>query len=141
MTNAPTGALAEAITRATGEEHYEATNAKGLRVVLSKRLNNSGIEPLDLKVLVRPDTAEEKTKGGIIIPDQTKDRNKFAVVKATLIENGANAFKEWGLGNSPAAGSRILMAQYAGARVKGIDGQEYILMNDEDVLAIIKEEQ
>lgn len=104
-------------------------------------MNSSGIEPLDLKVLVRPDTAEEVTKGGIIIPDQTKDRNKFAVVKATLVESGSNAFKEWGLGNAPAAGSRILMAQYAGARVKGLDGQEYILMNDEDVLAIIREEQ
>lgn len=104
-------------------------------------MNPSGIEPLDLKVLVRPDTAEEVTKGGIIIPDQTKDRNKFAVVKATLVESGSNAFKEWGIGNSPAAGSRILMAQYAGARVKGLDGQDYVIMNDEDVLAIIKEEQ
>lgn len=103
-------------------------------------MNPSGIEPLDLKVLVRPDTAETKTKGGIIIPDSTADRQKFAVTKATLTAVGDNAFKEWGLGNAPAAGSRILMAQYAGARVKGLDGQEYILMNDEDVLAIIKEE-
>ena len=104
-------------------------------------MNPSGIEPLDLKVLVRPDAAEEVTKGGIIIPDDTKARNKFAVLKATLIEAGANAFKEWGIGNAPAAGARILMAQYAGARVKGADDQEYILMNDEDVLAIIEEKQ
>ena len=104
-------------------------------------MNSSGIEPLDLKVLVRPDTAEEVTKGGIIIPDNTRDKNKFAVTKATLIASGDNAFKEWGIGKAPAVGSRILMAQYAGARVKGRDGQEYILMNDEDVLATIKEEQ
>lgn len=104
-------------------------------------MNSSGIEPLDLKVLVRPDTAEEVTKGGIIIPDTTKDRQKFAVVKATLIQSGSNAFKEWGIGNAPAAGSRILMAQYAGARVKGQDGEEYVLMNDEDVIALLKEDQ
>lgn len=104
-------------------------------------MNSSGIEPLDLKVLVRPDKAEERTKGGIIIPDETKDRQKFAVVKATLIASGSNAFKEWGLGNSPAPGARILMAQYAGARVKGQDAEEYVLMNDEDVIALIKEEQ
>ena len=103
-------------------------------------MNPSGIEPLDLKVLVRPDTAEEITKGGIIIPDSTKDRNKFAVTKATLVSVGDNAFKEWGVGNAPKVGSRILMAQYAGARVKGRDGQEYVIMNDEDVLAIIEEE-
>lgn len=104
-------------------------------------MNPSGIEPLDLKVLVRPDTAEEKTKGGIIIPDNTRDRNKFAVIKATLVQSGSNAFKEWGLGNAPAPGARILMAQYAGARVKGQDGEEYVLMNDEDVIALIKEEK
>ncbi len=104
-------------------------------------MNPSGIEPLDLKVLVRPDSAETKTAGGIIIPDATADRQKFAVLRATLIESGANAFKEWGLGNAPAPGSRILMAQYAGARVKGQDGEEYILMNDEDVVAILKEEK
>lgn len=103
-------------------------------------MNASGIEPLDLKVLVRPDSAEKVTKGGIIVPDSTSDRQKFAVVKATLIEAGSNAFKEWGVGNAPAAGARILMAQYAGARVKGKDGEDYVLMNDEDCIAILVEE-
>ena len=104
-------------------------------------MNSSGIKPLDLKVLVLPDAADETTKGGIIIPDSTKDRQKFAVVKAQLIEVGDNAFKEWGVGNAPAAGLRILMAQYAGARVKGQDDREYVLMNDEDVIALIEEEK
>lgn len=100
-------------------------------------MNASGIEPLDLKVLVRPDSAEKVTKGGIIVPDSTADRQKFAVVKADLIAVGSNAFKEWGIGNAPAAGSRILMAQYAGARVKGADGEDYVLMNDEDCIALL----
>lgn len=139
MTTAPSGALADAMTRVTGEEHYEATNAKGLRVVLSKRLNNSGITPLDLKVLVRPDPAEEVSKGGIIIPDSTKDRQKFAVTKATIVAVGANAFRDWGEVFSPAPGERILHAQYAGARVKGEDGEDYIIMNDEDVVAWVEE--
>lgn len=104
-------------------------------------MNSSGIEPLDLKVLVRPDTADKVSAGGIIIPDATADRQKFAVVKATLIEAGSNAFKEWGVGNAPKAGSRILMAQYAGARVKGQDGEDYVLMNDEDCIALIQEEK
>lgn len=104
-------------------------------------MNSSGIEPLDLKVLVRPDTADKVSAGGIIIPDATADRQKFAVVKATLIEAGSNAFKEWGVGNAPKTGSRILMAQYAGARVKGQDGEDYVLMNDEDCIALIQEEK
>ena len=109
-------------------------------------MNPSGITPLDLKVLVRPDAAEKVTKGGIIVPDSTSDRQKFAVVKATTIAVGANAFNEWLNGKEPdevpvpEAGSRILMAQYAGARVKGQDGEDYVLMNDEDCIALLAEE-
>lgn len=108
-------------------------NAKGFPVA-----DRSGIKPLDLKVLVRPDPAETKSAGGIIIPDAVSDKQKFAVVKATLIAVGPNAFREWGDGNAPQAGARILMAQYAGARVKGDDEADYILMNDEDVIAVLE---
>lgn len=101
-------------------------------------MSASGIKPLDVKVLVLPEPTEQVSKGGIIMPDTVKDRNKFAVVKATLIDTGPNAFAEWGAGNAPQAGDRILMAQYAGARVKGADEQEYILMNDEDVVAVLE---
>lgn len=98
-------------------------------------MNSSGITPLDVKVLVLPDKVEEKTAGGIILAQTYTDKQKFAVVKATLIATGPNAFAEWGSDNAPQVGSRILMAQYAGARVKGSDDQDYILMNDEDVIA------
>lgn len=100
-------------------------------------MNASGITPLDLKVLVRPDPAETKSLGGIIIPDTVSDKQKFAAVKAALIAAGPNAFREWGEGNAPKAGDRILMAQYAGARVKGADDIDYVLLNDEDVVAIL----
>lgn len=108
-------------------------------------MNASGITPLDLKVLVRPDGADKKI-GSIHIPDAISDRQKFAVVKATTIAVGANAFNEWLKGKEPSevpvpeAGSRILMAQYAGARVKGQDGEDYVLMNDEDCIALLVEE-
>lgn len=101
-------------------------------------INSSGVTPLDVKVLVRPDPVEEKTKGGLIIPETVSDKQKFAIVKATLIASGPNAFSEWGSGNGPEVGTRILMAQYAGARVTGDDGQDYILMNDEDVVAVLE---
>lgn len=104
-------------------------------------MNASGITPLDLKVLVRPDPAETKSIGGIIIPDSVSDKQKFAVVKATLVAVGPNAFREWGEGNAPEPSNRILMAQYAGARVKGADDIDYILMNDEDVIAILGDGQ
>jgi chaperonin GroES len=99
-------------------------------------MNASGIQPVDVRILVKPDAAEEKTAGGIIIPDATKDRQKFATIKATVVAVGPNAFKDWGVGNGVEPGGRVYVAQYAGARVKGDDGEEYVLMNDEDVTAV-----
>jgi chaperonin GroES len=98
---------------------------------------NPGIEPLDLKVLIRPDPPEEK-RGSIILADVTKEREKFAATRGTLVSSGPNAFKEWGEGNAPEVGSKVLFAQYAGKRFKGDDGEEYVVMNDEDVIGVAR---
>lgn len=100
--------------------------------------NPSGIRPADVKVLVKPDPVEEKTKGGIILADTTKDRDKYAGTKATLVAVGPNAFREWGEGNEIAPGARVLYAQYSGARHKGVDGEDYVVMNDEDIICTIE---
>lgn len=101
--------------------------------------NPSGIVPLDLRVLVKPDPVEEKSKGGIIIPDKTRDKEKFATVRARLIAAGPNAFKEWGTGNGPSPGDHVLVAQYAGSTIKGDDGEDYVIMNDGDICAVLTE--
>lgn len=100
--------------------------------------NPSGIIPLDLRILVRPDPVQEVTKGGIILSDVTKDRQKYAATKAVLVEAGGNAFTEWGGARKPVAGDRVCYAQYSGAEQKGEDGEAYVLMNDKDLLAIIE---
>lgn len=97
-------------------------------------MNPSGITPLDVKVLVKPDPVEEKTAGGIILADTTKEKSKYAATKGTLVAKGPNAFAEWGADAAPADGARVLYAQYAGSRFKGDDGEDYIVMNDEDVI-------
>lgn len=100
-------------------------------------MNASGIQPLDLKVLALPDAAVTKI-GSIHVPETIADKQKYAAIKATLVAAGPNAFREWGDGNAPKPGDRILMAQYAGARVKGSDDTDYVLMNDEDVVAVLE---
>jgi chaperonin GroES len=100
-------------------------------------LNPSGIAPLDVKVLVRPDPVEEKTAGGIILADTTKDQKKYAATRGVLVARGPNAFREWGDGNAPADGARVVFAQYAGLRIKGDDGEDVVLMNDEDVVGVV----
>lgn len=100
--------------------------------------NPSGIVPLDLRIVVKPDPVEEVTKGGIILADTTKDRTKYAATKATVVAIGCNAFKEWGDGaKRPRLGDRVIYAQYTGAREKGVDGEDYVVMNDADLLAVI----
>lgn len=102
--------------------------------------NNSGISPLDTRVLVLPDTIEEKTSGGIFLPDQRKEREGWAQTRATLIEAGANAFMDWGdAARKPIPGDRVVIAQYAGSTAThdGADGQKYRICKDEDVLAVL----
>jgi chaperonin GroES len=100
--------------------------------------NPSGITPLDLRIVVKPDPVEEVTKGGIILADTTKDRAKYAGTQATFLAAGENAFGEWGVtARKPKPGDRVLFAQYSGAEHKGADGERYVVMNDKDLLAVI----
>lgn len=105
-------------------------------------MNNSGIVPLDVRVLVKPDKVEEKTKGGIILPDQHKDQQKWATVKGTLVAVGTNAWIEASASNGfipPKPGARVLFAKYGGVNLEGTDGDEYRIMNDEDIVAKLEE--
>lgn len=106
-------------------------------------LNTSGFEPLDLRVLVLPDEVQTKTKGGLHLPDSIIEQDKFAQTKATIIAVGDNAWEEAKARapgfRSPAPGDRILYGKYSGQRLTGDDGKEYVIMNDEDVLARLSE--
>lgn len=105
-------------------------------------MNTSGFAPLDVRVLVKPDPVEEKTAGGIILPDQHKEQQKFATVKATLVALGANAFAEARTNpdfTAPEPGQRVLIAKYGGVVLTGDDGADYRIMNDEDVIGLITE--
>lgn len=103
-------------------------------------MNTSGIRPLDLRVIVLPDAIEEKTAGGIILPDQHKEREKYAQIKGTLVACGVNAWEE-AAGRSlafikPQPGDRVVIAKYGGITFNGSDGREYRMLNDEDVLGM-----
>ena len=95
----------------------------------------TNVTPLGDKILVRRLEAEEKTAGGIVLPDTAKEKPKegkvIAVGSGKLLEDGKrNAFQV-------KKGDRILFTSYAGTEVK-IDGEDYLLMPEEDVLAVVK---
>lgn len=104
-------------------------------------LNTSGIEPIDQRVVVLPDPVEERTAGGIILPDQHKEREQWAQAKGTLVAVGACAWseakRERGF-EAPKSGARVMFAKYGGVTFEGDDGKQYRIMNDADITGVIK---
>ena len=93
--------------------------------------------PVEYKVLICLDKLEERTVGGIIIPDERRDRDQMAQTEATLVAVGGNAFEDW-KGTIPKAGDRVLVAKYAGERPDKDESNPYRLCNDKDICAILR---
>jgi chaperonin GroES len=91
--------------------------------------------PLHDRVLVRRITAEEKTAGGIIIPDTAKEKPQEGEVLAV----GAGTINEKGEVRplDVKAGDRILFGKWSGTEVK-IDGEELLIMKESDVMGIVE---
>ena len=82
------------------------------------------------RVIVQPADAEEKTKGGIIIPDTAKEKpQKGKVISTSEIDEK---------GNKPAvkAGDTVLYGKYAGTEIV-IEGQDYLIMRESDIFAVL----
>jgi len=94
------------------------------------------VKPLADRILVKRLEEEEKTKGGIIIPDTAKEKpiqgRVIAVGKGKITEEGKVIPLE------VKAGDRVLFGKYAGTEVK-IEGEEHLIMRENDVLGIIEE--
>lgn len=93
------------------------------------------IKPLNDRILVKRLEAEEKTKGGILLPDTAKEKPKEGEVVAV----GPGKWLESGK-RQPIdlkKGDKIIFESYAGTEIK-VDGKEYLLMKEDDILGIIE---
>lgn len=93
------------------------------------------IRPLNDRILVKRLEGEEKTKGGIIIPDSAKE--KPAEGEVVSVGHGKVNDKGERTPLELKAGDRVLFSKYGGTDVK-IDGEEYLIMREEDVLAVVE---
>jgi chaperonin GroES len=95
----------------------------------------ASLRPLNDKVIVRRLEAEAKTAGGVILPDTAKEKPRQGIIEAIgdgkLLDNGERA--PFGV----KAGDRVLFSSYAGNDIK-VDGEELLVMGEEDILAIIE---
>jgi chaperonin GroES len=90
----------------------------------------SKIQPLADRVLLKPQAAEEKTVGGIIIPDSAKEKP----LRGEVLAVGEGTKDEQMVLK---AGDQVLYGKYAGTELE-FDGEKYLIMRQSDVLAIIK---
>lgn len=101
--------------------------------------NPSGWEPVEFNCVVRVDKIQEKTKGGIFLPDEAKEADKHSSTEAELIAVSPVAFtyETWPDDSAkPKAGDRILMAKYAGSMIKNDADTDYRIIKDKDILAV-----
>ena len=96
----------------------------------------SGIIPTGGHILVLPDPVERTTPAGIVILDTTADKDQAAATSGKVIAIGASAWKDLDDGKPWAkVGDRVSYARYAGVAMKGQDELNYVLINDNDILA------
>jgi len=93
------------------------------------------IRPLGDRILVKRIKEEEKTKGGIIIPDTAKEKPQegkvVAVGKGKMTEEGKLLVPD------VKAGDRILFGKYAGSEVK-LEGEEHLILREDDILGVLE---
>jgi chaperonin GroES len=91
--------------------------------------------PLHDRVVVKRLTAEEKTKGGIIIPDTAQEKP----MEGEVVAVGAGARNEQGqiVALDVKAGDRVLFGKWSGTEVK-IDGEELLIMKESDIMGVIE---
>ncbi|MBI4404708.1 MAG: co-chaperone GroES [Deltaproteobacteria bacterium] len=93
------------------------------------------IKPLRDRLIVRRLGEEEKTKGGIIIPDTAKEKPQegevVAVGSGKVLDDGKVVALE------VKKGDRVLFGKYSGTEVK-VEGEEYLMMREEDILGIVE---
>jgi len=99
------------------------------------------IKPTRCVALIRPDKVEDKSAGGIYLPDSARDRMQIAADRGELVDFGEGFFS--GLdGPVPKIGNKVMFDKYAGSLIKiEEDGirVDYRLVNDDKIIAILEE--
>jgi chaperonin GroES len=94
-------------------------------------------QPLGDRIIIKPLEAENKTKGGIYLPDTVKEKPQegkvVAVGEGKVLENGSIQKPRVRVGDI------VLYGKYTGTEVMSRDGEEYLFVHEEEILAIVKQ--
>jgi len=98
-------------------------------------MNKSGLKPLGYRVIIETKEHKQTTEGGIYLPPTVSEREEMAQMEGVLVAKGPEAWD----GEGPELGSKVLFAKYAGY-LHTKDDVKFRVVNDEDVVAIIGED-
>lgn len=100
--------------------------------------NDSGLVPVEYRCVLKLDPVEQKTAGGIILPNERTEKDQMAATRGTLVAIGGNAFTDWE-GRTPEVGDKVLIQKYAG-QFRAADPEDlYRVVQDKEILAVIEE--
>ena len=97
--------------------------------------------PVEYKVLIKPDKIDDRSSGGLYLPDSVRDKQQFAVDRGKVIAVGDGFFRDLP-GPAPKVGDKVIFNRYAGSLItleNNGSREEYRLCNDKDICAILKE--
>jgi chaperonin GroES len=105
------------------------------KAVASLTLQGIALKPLGDRILIKIVSKEDKTAGGIFLPDTAKEKSQVGEVAAV----GAGARNDKGdrVPSEVAVGNKVMYSKYAGTEIK-LDGEEFLLLTEKDILAIVE---
>jgi chaperonin GroES len=108
------------------------TKFKKYKEIIMAKIN---LKPLGDRVIVKPMEAEEKTKGGIILPDTAKEKP----IEGTIVAAGPGKVADDGklIKMEVKVGDKVLYGKYSGTEVT-VEGEEYLIMRESDIFAIVE---
>lgn len=96
------------------------------------------LKPVLHRLIIKLDDVQEVTESGIIIASDLIKKERKAVETGTVVSIGNTAFKDFGDADV-SVGDKVIIAKYSGKEIKDVDGTEYVICNDEDILCIISD--
>jgi len=100
-------------------------------------MNVKGLKPLGDRVLIKPVSEEEKSKGGILLPD-TVSKEKPQVGEILAVGPGSINKEGKILPMTVKKGDKVVYAKYSGTDIKDEDDEDYLLLSEKDILATLK---
>lgn len=99
-----------------------------------------GVRAIGFSAIVAIERADEKTRGGIFLPDSERDKKDVVAMKGRLVSLGSAAFDFAHFAEPPVkVGDLVMVAHLAGKRIDGADGRTYRIMQDRDIIGVLED--